>query len=730
MSRLNAPLAGGGDVSTDFYTQFIISPDGTRAVYVADQDTDDVLELYSVPLTGGAPTKLSGSLVPGGDVKWFRTSPNGSRVVFMADKDTDGVVELYSVPTAGGAIVKLNGTLTPGGSFGPNHMNDVAISPDSSRVIYVVDQDTDEFRELYSVPIGGGTSIKLNGAIPVGDDVKPDPIFSPDSATVVYVTEGSSLEVYSVPAAGGTSTLLTTPVPNGVQPQISADGSRVVYQRHPISALYSVPIGGGPQTQLNGTLTPGGMVQEFWLSADSSRVIYRADQDTDEIFELYSVPIGGGAVTRLNTGKVLGWDLSRSSRIIYTADQLNNNVVELFSVPVDGGPPTRLSGPLVAGGDVVEFLNMGDHVAFTADKDSDEVFELYSAPTDGAAPPTKLSAPFVAGGSIYFINDVSLDASIVTYIADQDTDDVLELYSVPMAGGQVTKLNAPLPVGGEVWLGLFSPDGSRMVYTASQDTAGVYELYRVDPRTGADTDGDGILNGCDICMSTPDQNQDDTDGNGLGDACQTCALDADPDADDVCGAADNCPTVPNAGQADFDADGVGNACDDDDDNDGLADEVETDTGTFVSADNTGSDPLDPDSDDDGVTDGNEVLQGTDPNTASDLPGSVFGGKSVISATADGATAVVTADVDADGDVDVLAVSGDDDTVAWYENNGMTPPGWTEHVIDGIGDNPGSIFAADIDGDGDVDALSASPIDDEFVWYENDGTPASAPGQST
>jgi hypothetical protein len=49
------------------------------------------------------------------------------------------------------------------------------------------------------------------------------------------------------------------------------------------------------------------------------------------------------------------------------------------------------------------------------------------------------------------------------------------------------------------------------------------------------------------------------------------------------------------------------------DNDGIPDAFETNTGTFVSATDTGSDPNDADSDDDGLDDGAEVALGTDPN---------------------------------------------------------------------------------------------------------------------
>lgn len=53
------------------------------------------------------------------------------------------------------------------------------------------------------------------------------------------------------------------------------------------------------------------------------------------------------------------------------------------------------------------------------------------------------------------------------------------------------------------------------------------------------------------------------------------------------------------------------------DNDGLADGVETGTGNFLSADDTGTDPTKPDTDGDGLLDGFEVAYGYNPNVADD-----------------------------------------------------------------------------------------------------------------
>ena len=80
---------------------------------------------------------------------------------------------------------------------------------------------------------------------------------------------------------------------------------------------------------------------------------------------------------------------------------------------------------------------------------------------------------------------------------------------------------------------------------------------------------------------------------------------------------------------------------------------------------------------------------------------------LITTTADGAYSVATADLDGDHDLDVISASDNDDSVRWYENLGGASPEFKTHIITSTADKARSVAAADMDGDHDVDALSAS-----------------------
>ena len=89
---------------------------------------------------------------------------------------------------------------------------------------------------------------------------------------------------------------------------------------------------------------------------------------------------------------------------------------------------------------------------------------------------------------------------------------------------------------------------------------------------------------------------------------------------------------------------------------------------------------------------------------------------------DNAASVYAADVDGwwDGDLDVLGAAVLADDIAWWENTAGDGTAWTVHTVDGAFDGAWSVSAADVDGDGDLDVLGAARDADDIAWWENRG----------
>ena len=92
----------------------------------------------------------------------------------------------------------------------------------------------------------------------------------------------------------------------------------------------------------------------------------------------------------------------------------------------------------------------------------------------------------------------------------------------------------------------------------------------------------------------------------------------------------------------------------------------------------------------------------------------------ITADANQPTSVFAIDVDGDGDIDVFSASFDDDKITWYANDG--DENFMPRIITTDANGASSVYAADVDGDGDVDVLSASINDNKIAWYENIASP--------
>jgi Tol biopolymer transport system component len=232
--RLNSQTHANIQVSS-----FVMSPDGTRAYFQADQDVDGQEELYAVPLDASQPPlALSDPLAPGQVVRSFALSPDGSRLVFLAAIPAGGIPRLFSVPSDGSATrIRLGeGVL------------DFRITPDSRRVV---------FRSggvLLSTRIAGARAPLVVGRAPFAGGGVFDYRISADSSTVAFRATRN---------AAGRLTLLAGPVD-----------------------------GGQKAVELAGPFAGNGTVIDFALSADGRLGAWRSDQEVVDVFQLYAAPTG------------------------------------------------------------------------------------------------------------------------------------------------------------------------------------------------------------------------------------------------------------------------------------------------------------------------------------------------------------------------------------------------------------------------------------------------------
>lgn len=94
-------------------------------------------------------------------------------------------------------------------------------------------------------------------------------------------------------------------------------------------------------------------------------------------------------------------------------------------------------------------------------------------------------------------------------------------------------------------------------------------------------------------------------------------------------------------------------------------------------------------------------------------------KRIITEKVDNPNSIYAADLDGDGDNDVVSGSTLNDKIAWYENLGDAAFS-DQKVITTNAEGPSSVFVKDLNGDSEPDILSASYNDDRIAWYPNDG----------
>ena len=80
--------------------------------------------------------------------------------------------------------------------------------------------------------------------------------------------------------------------------------------------------------------------------------------------------------------------------------------------------------------------------------------------------------------------------------------------------------------------------------------------------------------------------------------------------------------------------------------------------------------------------------------------------------------LVPFDLDQDGDLDILSARDYYDGLQWHENLDGLGLSWSKHQIGGYYDDAYSVHAADIDNDGDFDVVQCNSQKGQLNWFEN------------
>ncbi len=475
-----------------------VDPKGRYSVYLADADTDGVRELYRSDLKNGQVLKLNGPIADGGQVESYIVDFKGRNVVYYADQDTAGVVELYRSDLKTGQRLKLSGTIESASSAGT-----YAVDPKSRYVVYRSDQATPGVLQLYSTDLNTGEQLKLNTPFVTGGDIFGGFTLGPKGRYVCYRADADTdgvFELYRADLKKGGVLKLNGPLVTGGNVggyTMGPKGNYVVYradqEEDQVVELYVSNLKTGVSMKLNAPLAPGAIVfLDAVVDPKGRYAIYFIQESNPPRLELYRSDLVSGAQLKLSGELVAGGTLMSTVRLVnskgryavYVADQDADGVNELYRSDLKKGVSLKLNGPMVTNGDVDSFALQldpkGRYVVYRADQNTDNVWELFRSDLKTGTS-LRLSAPFVFGGDVLTTNyRVDPKGRYAVYVADQSLNGIYELFASKLKTGEVKRLNSPLPDGAGI--GFFNyqlgPKGRYAVYQIDEDTQGLYELYR------------------------------------------------------------------------------------------------------------------------------------------------------------------------------------------------------------------------------------------------------------
>jgi dipeptidyl aminopeptidase/acylaminoacyl peptidase len=394
-----------------------VSPDGTTIVFVR-RVTDLAhnkgrTDLWSVPVAGGEPTRLTDHPDADGEPQW---SPDGTTIYFVSGRS--GSPQVWSIPAAGGDATQVTDL--------PVGIGNLLVSPTGDRIAFSTDvfvdcedlsctkarldaveadpksgkvydrlfaRHWDTYKDgrrshLWTMKVTGGDPVDVTAGLDADVPSKPfggteEFAFSPDGKTIVYTARvqptdepwSTNFDLFAVSVKGGKPRNLT---PDNAawdtHPVFAPDGKSLAYtamarpgfeaDRFRI-ALMSWPEG-SPKVL---TEDWDRSVSEMVFSADGS-ALWTVAQDLGHK-ALFSVDTRSGKAQRVVTDGTIGGPAVAGDEIVFARHDLRHPT-ELWAIPSAGGEARAITDLNAA---KVAAAAMGEPEQFTfAGAGGDEVY--------------------------------------------------------------------------------------------------------------------------------------------------------------------------------------------------------------------------------------------------------------------------------------------------------------------------------------------------------------------
>jgi Tol biopolymer transport system component len=316
-----------------------LSPDGLTLAFVRIFKSDDIGDIFTVPLSGGNVTRLTKDNQVIHGLAW---TADGREIVFSSERR--GVARLWRT-----AAAPRNPAIEPASVI---EAGDDARFPSisharrgvPSRLVYQQYTRDFDIRRAEFVPSERGREETLNPSNQFIQSTRQEysPVFSPDSTKIAFISDRSGPTELWICDADGLNPLKLTSFDGrrAMLPQWSPDGQQILFSA--ITGIngtfesYAIRRAGGALKRLSPANDP-----EFWshpIGSRDGRWIYFAATLSGSL-QLWKMPSAGGTPMQITKNSGYRPLESPDGRNLYYG---KHDKPEVWRIPVDGGEETRV----------------------------------------------------------------------------------------------------------------------------------------------------------------------------------------------------------------------------------------------------------------------------------------------------------------------------------------------------------------------------------------------------